>query len=73
VLGAFVVVFCALGYKAYSLQIDRGQVLSRIANKQYEHQQKEVGLRGAIFDRNMNALALGEESFSLAINPKKIP
>ncbi|MCF8067311.1 MAG: penicillin-binding protein 2 [Desulfobacterales bacterium] len=62
----------AIGIKATYIQVLRGTWLTQKAERQYEKSITTQGKRGAIYDKNMNEMAVSIDAVSVAAYPAQI-
>jgi cell division protein FtsI (penicillin-binding protein 3) len=68
----FIVLFMAIGAKAFYLQVYHSPWLSQKASSQYERSLKSSGKRGTVYDRNMREMAVTVDVASIAARPSEI-
>ena len=66
------VVFLPLGWRLYRLQITHHAELSEMAEANQTRRSLITAARGAIYDRNMNLLALSADAENLCIDPTEL-
>jgi len=68
----FIVLFMAIGAKAFYLQVYHSPWLSQKASSQYEKSLKSSGKRGTVYDRNLREMAVTVDVASIAARPSEI-
>ena len=68
----FLVVFLAVGGRAFQLQVLQGDKLMRLGQRQHLKEWIVLPKRGALFDRAGEPLALSMESQSVYVRPHRI-
>jgi len=68
----FLVLFGAVGFRAFQLQILEGDAMKRLGERQYRQEVIVLPKRGAVMDRYGEALALSVEAQSAYVRPRRI-
>ena len=68
----FTILFVALWYRAFELQVIMGEDLAAKATRQHTAKETLIGVRGSILDRNGNYLARSVDSASIWANPQQV-
>lgn len=66
------VVLCAILARAWVLQVDRADVLRKMAEEQYLKEVEVPARRGAIYDRGGNAIAVSNQVASVFVRPRQL-